>query len=50
MSARLCCDASPIRGVFYCVIYLKPGDYHRVHSPVDWHVFLRRHFTGIMIL
>uniref|UniRef100_A0A1D1XWU0 Phosphatidylserine decarboxylase proenzyme 1, mitochondrial n=1 Tax=Anthurium amnicola TaxID=1678845 RepID=A0A1D1XWU0_9ARAE len=36
----------PIKGVFYCVIYLKPGDYHRVHSPVDWHIFLRRHFSG----
>ncbi|CAA6666804.1 unnamed protein product [Spirodela intermedia] len=43
---RLPKTACPIRGVFYCVIYLKPGDYHRVHSPVDWHVFLRRHFAG----
>lgn len=39
-------SASPMKGVFYCVLYLKPGDYHRVHSPVDWHVFLRRHFSG----
>nr|AKM76651.1 mitochondrial phosphatidylserine decarboxylase [Monsonia marlothii] len=37
---------SPIRGIFYCVIYLKPGDYHRVHSPVDWNVLVRRHFSG----
>ncbi|XP_077236536.1 phosphatidylserine decarboxylase 1 [Tasmannia lanceolata] len=36
----------PMKGVFYCVIYLKLGDYHRVHSPVDWQVFLRRHFSG----
>lgn len=36
----------PMKGLFYCVIYLKPGDYHRVHSPVDWNVFLRRHFSG----
>ncbi|KAJ8645897.1 hypothetical protein MRB53_007645 [Persea americana] len=35
-----------LKGLFYCVIYLKPGDYHRVHSPVDWSVFLRRHFSG----
>ncbi|CAI9771565.1 unnamed protein product [Fraxinus pennsylvanica] len=38
--------ASPMKGLFYCVIYLKPGDYHRVHSPVDWNVLVRRHFTG----
>ncbi|XP_068634534.1 phosphatidylserine decarboxylase proenzyme 1, mitochondrial isoform X3 [Aristolochia californica] len=39
-------SCTPMRGLFYCVIYLKLGDYHRVHSPVDWHVFLRRHFSG----
>lgn len=37
---------SPKKGLFYCVIYLKPGDYHRVHSPIDWHVLVRRHFSG----
>lgn len=37
---------SPIKGLFYCVLYLGPGDYHRVHSPVDWHVLHRRHFSG----
>ncbi|OVA04160.1 Phosphatidylserine decarboxylase-related [Macleaya cordata] len=36
----------PMKGLFYCVIYLKPGDYHRVHSPVDCDIFLRRHFSG----
>ncbi|XP_047306946.1 phosphatidylserine decarboxylase proenzyme 1, mitochondrial [Impatiens glandulifera] len=36
----------PPRGVFYCVIYLRPGDYHRIHSPVDWNIHLRRHFPG----
>ncbi|KAL5210943.1 hypothetical protein ABZP36_006566 [Zizania latifolia] len=37
---------SPKKGIFYCVIYLHPGDYHRVHSPVDWHIIKRRHFSG----
>ncbi|KAE8647900.1 hypothetical protein Csa_000376 [Cucumis sativus] len=36
----------PVKGLFYCVIYLKPGDYHRIHSPVDWQVLVRRHFSG----
>eukprot|EP01018_Ginkgo_biloba_P002072 Gb_24542 [translate_table: standard] len=36
----------PIMGLFYCVLYLGPGDYHRVHSPVDWQVLHRRHFSG----
>ncbi|KAL6586264.1 phosphatidylserine decarboxylase 1 [Orobanche minor] len=35
-----------LKGLFYCVIYLKPGDYHRIHSPVDWNILVRRCFTG----
>ncbi|KAL7182743.1 hypothetical protein ACSBR1_041432 [Camellia fascicularis] len=38
--------ASLTTGLFFCVIYLKPGDYHRIHSPVDWNVLVRRHFSG----
>ncbi|KAL5551442.1 hypothetical protein UlMin_001618 [Ulmus minor] len=39
-------SSRPMKGLFYCVIYLHPGDYHRVHSPVDWKVLVRRHFSG----
>ncbi|XP_024386143.1 phosphatidylserine decarboxylase proenzyme 1, mitochondrial [Physcomitrium patens] len=36
----------PSKGLFYCVLYLGPGDYHRIHSPSDWKIRLRRHFAG----
>ncbi|KAL1316684.1 hypothetical protein HN51_068848 [Arachis hypogaea] len=39
-------SSCPKRGLFYCVIYLKPGDYHRIHSPADWKILVRRHFSG----
>ncbi|CAL1401561.1 unnamed protein product [Linum trigynum] len=39
-------STSPGKGLHYCVIYLKPGDYHRIHSPVDWNILVRRHFSG----
>ena len=35
-----------LKGLFYCVLYLGPGDYHRIHSPCDWKIRLRRHFAG----
>lgn len=32
--------------LFFTVVYLAPGDYHRFHSPANWVAELRRHFAG----
>lgn len=32
--------------LFFCVVYLAPGDYHRFHSPTSWVAERRRHFRG----
>ncbi|XP_077353559.1 phosphatidylserine decarboxylase proenzyme, mitochondrial isoform X2 [Festucalex cinctus] len=40
---------SPDNDLFHVVVYLAPGDYHRFHSPADWTVALRRHFTGSLL-
>ena len=36
----------PGHRLFFSVVYLAPGDYHRFHSPTSWIVELRRHFRG----
>ncbi|XP_069135264.1 phosphatidylserine decarboxylase proenzyme, mitochondrial-like isoform X2 [Argopecten irradians] len=39
----------PGNALYYCVIYLAPGDYHRFHSSVDWTITFRRHFPGKLL-
>ncbi|ORZ38172.1 phosphatidylserine decarboxylase-domain-containing protein [Catenaria anguillulae PL171] len=45
-------DAHHARGesdLYYAVIYLAPGDYHRFHSPANWKVAERRHVHGELL-
>lgn len=39
-------DTSNDFKIFYCSVYLAPGDYHWFHSPTEWTVEHRRHVPG----
>lgn len=41
-------SASPQPSLHYIVLYLAPGDYHRIHTPCDMSVDVRHHFAGEM--
>ena len=41
-------NVSPKTSVFHVVIYLNPGDYHRLHSPCKLAIHRLRHFPGTL--
>jgi phosphatidylserine decarboxylase len=40
--------ASTYAGGWYCIIYLSPRDYHRVHAPTSGRIELARHVPGTL--
>jgi len=39
---------APDRNLFHIVLYLAPGDYHRIHSPTNFIIKRRKHFPGTL--
>jgi phosphatidylserine decarboxylase len=46
---KLLTSRNPDNTLYHCVIYLAPGDYHRFHSPAEWDIHYRRHFSGKLL-
>lgn len=42
-------EPGPGSSLYYCVVYLAPGDYHRFHSPSRWHICERMHIAGDLL-
>ncbi|MFK7986933.1 MAG: archaetidylserine decarboxylase [Sandaracinaceae bacterium] len=42
-------DAGRFEGGWYCIVYLSPRDYHRVHAPVGGPVLAVRHVGGTLL-
>lgn len=42
-------EKSPSTRLYQCVIYLAPGDYHGFHSPTEFNVKIRKHFSGNLL-
>jgi len=36
------------KNLYHLGIYLSPGDYHGIHSPIDWKIQERYHFPGYL--
>jgi len=40
---------NPGNQMYHVTLYLAPGDYHCFHSPTDWFINTRRHFSGKLL-
>jgi phosphatidylserine decarboxylase len=42
-------ENAPAKRLYQVVLYLAPGDYHRIHSAAQWSIHKRRHFPGTLL-
>jgi len=42
-------EAAHKKQLYHISLYLAPGDYHGIHSPIDWTVTKRRHIPGRLL-